>query len=187
MHQLKKYRYLFFIVIVFQIAATSTALAQQKLRVIILRHAEKPDQGDNLSCTGLNRALKLPAVINAKFGVPNYAYVPAPAVGKATKSLRMLQTISPLAVKYNLTLNTNYEVDDTKKLAANILKKSGTVIVVWEHNNIPDIISALGVDTKKLKWRGDDFDSLWIVTVNGQKTQLTQDEQGIHPASGCPF
>ena len=37
------------------------------LRVVIIRHGEKPEEGDNLSCAGLNRALALPAVLARVF------------------------------------------------------------------------------------------------------------------------
>ncbi|WDF55649.1 histidine phosphatase family protein [Mucilaginibacter sp. KACC 22063] len=167
--------------------ATGFSFAQKPLKVIILRHAEKPAEGDNLSCEGFNRAMKLPSVLIAKFGVPDYVYVPSPSTGKATKSGRMMQTIWPLAVKYNLTVNSKYDVEKTEQLAANILKRSGTVIVVWEHGNIPDIIDALGVKTDKLKWKGDDFDSLWIVTFKGKKSYLTTEAQGIKPSANCAF
>jgi len=176
-----------FLVFAFSLVYEMAAAQQKALRIIILRHAEKPPQGDNLSCMGLNRAFKLPAVIVRKFGVPGIAYVPAPSVGKATKSGRMMQTVWPLAVKYNLTVNTKFEVEQTKKLADDLLKRTGTVIVVWEHDNIPKIITALGVDSKKVKWKGDDFDSLWIVNISGGARTLQRDEQGIRPAQDCSF
>lgn len=163
------------------------AQAQQDLKVIIIRHAEKPVNGDNLSCAGFDRALKLPAVIKAKFGVPNYVYVPAPSTGKATKSLRMLQTVSPLAVKYNLPLNTNYDVTQTAKLATNIMKRTGTVLVVWEHDNIRGIVSALGVGPEKLKWPGNDFDTIWVVTFYNGTATLSADKENIQPVDNCAF
>ncbi|WP_214073842.1 histidine phosphatase family protein [Mucilaginibacter sp. dw_454] len=184
---IKPYLHRFLLIFAFTTIAISPLFAQQGLRIIILRHAEKPNQGDNLSCAGFDRALKLPAVIKAKFGVPDYLYVPAPSTGKVTKSLRMTETISPLAIKYNLAINTNYDTDETAQLAANILKKTGTVLVVWEHDNISGIIKALDVDTKKLKWKGDDFDSLWIVTIKGNQRTLTKDVQNIHPSGNCAF
>jgi len=52
--------------------ATCTGIAQSKnLKLIFIRHGEKPADGDNLSCVGLNRALKLPEVLKAKFGIPD--------------------------------------------------------------------------------------------------------------------
>ena len=33
------------------------------MRIFFIRHGERPPKGDNLPCTGLNRALALPAVL----------------------------------------------------------------------------------------------------------------------------
>src|ERR1700760_3001048 len=70
---------------------------KRELKIILIRHGEKPENGDNLSCAGLNRSIKLPAVIKNKFGVPDYIYVPAPNTGKRTNNVRMLQTVTPLS------------------------------------------------------------------------------------------
>lgn len=173
--------------IIIQLLTTPHTYAQGPLTVIIIRHAEKPDKGDNLSCQGLNRAMQLPAVLVKQFGVPEYVYVPAPSVGKATKSGRMMQTIWPLAVKYNLTLNSKYDVKQTTALAKNILKRSGTVLVVWEHNHIADIAAALGVNIRSLSWTGNDYDSIWKVSVKGSKATLTKTKENLSPAANCNF
>lgn len=183
-------KYLFIIIpaiALFMCLTAGVSFAQHSLKIIIIRHAEKPAQGDNLSCAGMDRALKLTAVLVARFGTPNFLYAAAPSLGKATKSMRMLQTISPLAIKYNLPVNTNYSVEQTKGLAANIIKKSGNVVVVWEHNELPQLLTALGVNAKKFKWKSDDFDSIWIVSVNNGKITFEKSSQGIKPVSNCTF
>lgn len=152
-------------------------------RVIIIRHGEKPEQGDNLSCQGLNRSLQLPDVLNKKFGVPDYVFVPSINTGNKTSTARMYQTIIPFAVKYNLTINSKYDVDDIKGLAADVLKRNGTVLLVWEHGHIDNIAKALGVQTSK--WPGDDFDSIWIIDFQNGKASLTKDREGIMPAANC--
>ena len=169
------------------LSITPSTHAQAPLTVIIIRHAEKPEKGDNLSCKGLNRAMQLPGVLIKQFGVPNYAYVPAPSVGKATKSGRMMQTIWPLAVKYNLTVNSKYDVKQTSALAKNILKRTGTVLVVWEHNNIADIAAALGAPAQSLNWPGNDYDSIWKVTVKDSKATLTKSKENLAPTANCNF
>ena len=153
-------------------------------RVIIIRHGEKPEQGDNLSCQGLNRSLQLPEVLNKKFGVPNYIFVPAINTGKKTSTARMYQTIIPFAVKYNLNINSKYDVDDIKDLASDIEKRSGTVLLVWEHDHIDNIAKALGVQQTS-KWAGDDFDSIWIINFQNGKATLTKDSEGIKPDASC--
>ncbi|WP_198171399.1 histidine phosphatase family protein [Mucilaginibacter aquatilis] len=181
-----------FIHIILFTFASSMAFAQEQkggddLRIIIMRHAEKPANGDNLSCKGFNRAMMLPGVLVKKFGVPRYVYVPSPSTGKATKSGRMLQTVWPLATKYNLTVNSKFDVENTKALAKNISNKTGTVLVVWEHNAIRSIIAALGIKADKLKWKSNDYDSLWIVSIHNGKASLQQTAQGINAPDGCRF
>jgi hypothetical protein len=156
------------------------------LRVILIRHGEKPDDGDNLSCSGLNRSLKLPAVIKAKFGVPDYIYVPAPGTGKQTKNCRMLQTATPLAVKYNLSINSNYDVNESDKLANSITKNKGTILVVWEHKELASIAEQLGVKVE-LQWDPADFDSIWVITFKHGTATLTKDTEGIKPSATCPL
>ncbi|OOQ61199.1 histidine phosphatase family protein [Mucilaginibacter pedocola] len=157
------------------------------LRIVFIRHAEKPATGDQLSCAGLNRALQLPKVLVAKYGVPNSVYVPTISGGKATKAARMLETAWPLATKHNLAINSKFDVDDKEGLAANLLKKSGTVLVVWEHNALPKIMKALGVHDKQLNWPGSDFDSIWVVTIHNGKAKLATDRENIQPAANCNF
>ena len=46
-------------------------------RIILVRHAEKPDDGlGNLTCQGLNRALLLPDYIQREFNKPDYIFAP---------------------------------------------------------------------------------------------------------------
>ena len=156
------------------------------LRVVLIRHGEKPDNGDNLSCAGFNRSLKLPAVLQSKYGIPNAIFVPSPGTGKQTKNCRMLQTIIPFAIKNNVTINTTCAVDESDRLAKAIKKESGTVFVVWEHNELPTIAGLLGV-SGKLKWSDSDFDGIWVITFHKGKATLTQDKEGIKPADTCPF
>lgn len=101
------------------------------LRVVVIRHAEKPSDGHNLSCKGMNRAFKLSKVLHDKFGKPDYVYVPTIDCGKNTSHVRMFQTVNPFASKYNLEVNSKFEEKETSELAREILKKKGTVLVVW--------------------------------------------------------
>jgi hypothetical protein len=153
-------------------------------RVIVTRHAEKPENGDNLSCKGLNRALELPDLLKKKIGIPDYIFVPAINTGKNTSTARMYQTIVPFAVKYNLNVNTKYDVDDTKDLTKDILKRSGTVLLVWEHDHIDNIVKALGVKNVP-KWPGSDFDSIWIIDFENGNAMLRKDKEGINPSADC--
>ena len=164
------------------------------LRVVLIRHGEKPASGDNLSCAGLNRALALPAVLNKLLPVPpNYTFVPLIGTdGKDTTSIRMLQTVTPYAVQHNLTINSDYEADNTKGVAKKLRRCRGTVLVVWEHVNIIKIAKKLGIKAPP-DWPDTDFDSIWTIRFAGggakgkaRHPTLTRSKAHIQPAATCP-
>jgi hypothetical protein len=98
----------------------------------------------------------------------------------------MMQTISPFAIKYNLSINSAYDEEDYKNVGKALLKEHGTVLIVWEHKNIAPILEYLGIKAG-LKWPDDDFDSIWIVTFHQNKPVLTVDHENLHPSAACPF
>jgi hypothetical protein len=160
---------------------------RQQLKLIFIRHAEKSDDGDNLDCKGFNRSMLLPAVLFRKFGKPDQVYIPALKEGRKTKHARMLQSITPFAVKYDLNLNSTFNVDDSEGLGTALLEEKGTVLIVWEHQRISPILKRLGISMFNLKWPTGDFDSIWIVTFKNGKPLLTKDRELLNPGSGCPF
>ncbi len=156
-----------------------------KLKIVILRHGEKYDTGENLSCQGFNRSLALPDMVVKKFGKPDFAYVPSLKNDSSTHHARMFQTITPLAVKYQLAVNTLFDETNATGLAADVKKRRGTVLLVWEHKNIMPIAQALGLSNFP-KWKGEDFDSIWIVTFNAAgQPALSFDKEGLAPAAAC--
>ena len=157
-----------------------------KLRVVIIRHGEKSLTGDNLSCQGQNRALMLPAVLVQKFQVPNHVYVPSIRQKKSESHARMLETVIPLAVKYDLNINSEFAVDAYADIAAQVLHKSDTVLMVWEHNGIPALAAALGVNNPPA-WKTKNFDGIWVITYNDGKASLSVDRQGLIPPVDCRF
>ncbi len=164
------------------------------LRIIIIRHGEKPEEGDNLSCAGLNRALALPAVLNQLMPTPpDYTYVPLIGTDdQNTSTARMFQTVTPYAVQYNLVINSDYDVDNTKGIAKELRHLRGTALVVWEHESIPEIAKKLGIKGP-LEWPDADFDSIWIIDFSGggakgkaKRPAMTRSQEGIHPLATCP-
>ncbi len=156
------------------------------LRLVFIRHGEKPVSGSNLTCAGLNRSLKLPAVLVKKFGVPDFLFATGLGLGDTTKHSRMFQTIAPLAMQYNLPINTSHGEKDFVQIAADLKSKKGTVVITWEHKAIPNIVKAIGIK-EMLTWPDDDYDSIWIVTFANGVPQLTKDKENIKPEAGCPI
>jgi hypothetical protein len=183
----RSYSIFILILLLFDFTANTACSQSNNLKLVFIRHGEKPDDGDNLNCQGLNRSMLLPSVLFKKFGKPNNIYIPAPATGKLTKRARMLQTITPFVAKYNLNINSQFEVEDYKKISKALLSEEGTVIIVWEHKNIAPILKYLGVTATPLKWPDADFDTIWVVTFANGSPVLTRDKEGLHPSAGCPF
>ena len=160
------------------------SLPSPDLRVIIIRHGEKPKTGDNLTCQGENRARELPAVLYRKFGKPAFAYVPKLGSGSATKHARMFQTLAPMAVRYNLAVNSAFSGDAYPEVADNVRQKTGSVLMVWNHTNIPSLVKELGVAAPP-RWADDDFDSIWVLTYPLGKAVLSFDNEGLTPSAAC--
>jgi hypothetical protein len=177
------------LILIISFTAGGVAYCQSagNLKLVFIRHAEKPIKGDNLTCQGVNRAMQLPKILYAKFGIPAYTYVPKLGLGDTTKHARMFQTVMPLAAKYNLVINTSHAEKDSIAMAADLKSKKGTILIVWEHKAIAPIIRSLGIIAPNLKWPDDDFDSIWIVTFPKGVATLTKDKEGIHPTAGCSF
>ena len=169
------------------ILVVSGAAHSQPDRIVMIRHAEKPPQGDNLSCKGQNRALQLADVLFDKVGLPEQTYVPTLKQGRATKHARMLQTVMPFAIKHNLPINSTFDESEVKKAAADVLERSKTVLMVWEHSKIQALAQRLGA-TDAPPWDGHDFDSIWVITfVAGQAVLDTSGKEGLAPAEQCSF
>ena len=140
-------------------------------RVIIIRHAEKPDEGNELSLKGRERAAALvPYFLETpEFfkGMP-LAAIYAQGPRKEGSSVRSMQTVKGLADALKLTIIDKYTRDDFPEMFAEIRKNPAyegkTVLICWEHKVIPDIAKAFGADDAPDRWHGSAFDRTWIIT-----------------------
>ena len=156
--------------------AGRAALAGESETIVFVRHGEKPgtqsprDKSGNcqtsdasksglgqLTCQGLNRALKLREVIEARFGKPWAIFAPNPADQKADDNdedgphdvpgglydyLRPLATIEPTAVRIGLPVNTQIGFSNAEALIATLKEENyrdKVVVVAWEHKTINDV------------------------------------------------
>jgi hypothetical protein len=150
-------------------------------RIVLVRHGEKPDKGlGQLTCQGLNRALALPSIIAKDFGRPDFIFAPNPSdqksdAGVAYDYVRPLATIEPTAITFSLPVNTNLGVSSTGRLPVVLeqpLYRNALILVAWEHKGIEMIAGALlanhgGSAAVVPEWPGDDFDSIYVVTMTG--------------------
>ena len=159
--------------------ACSQAVAAELRTIVMVRHGEKPPQGlGQLSCRGLNRSLRLPAVIAAKFGRPDAVFAPDPSKRKKDEGVRYdyvrpLATIEPTAVFFGLPVNASYGYQDLAGLQRALEAdryRAATLLVGWEHKEIEKLarrlLAAHGGDPAQVPdWHGDDFDSIFVLRL----------------------
>ena len=149
-------------------------------RIILLRHAEKPnDQEDpHLSPAGVKRAARLVAFIMTD---PVMSSAGRPVAIFATESTkhdrgqRTQETVAPLARALKLPVLTPFHGKQYRPLAKQILSTPAyagkTVLICWNHEEIPALAQALGVTPAPAKWKGSVFDEVYVITyANGRAT-----------------
>lgn len=169
--------------------------------ILFIRHGEKPINGlGQLSCRGMNRSLSLPNVILTKFGTPDFLVAPNPVIQKEDKGisynyLRPLVTLEPLAIKTSKNINLTCGYNEIDCVSALLLTKeydNKTVLIAWEHHNIEDIIKKISdIKSNNLRipnWENDDFDTIYVLTIDKNFMNLRLDKQGLNNQSeNCSF
>ena len=195
----------FLTALIFLAGISASQAAAMTETIIMLRHGEKPEQGlGQLNCQGLNRSLKLPAVIKQKFGKPDFIFAPNPAQLKEDKGAiysynRPLATVEPTAITFGMPVDTRFGFKDIEELQVTLAQpeyRNATVLVGWEHKQIVKLARSIVKDSggdKALvpKWPGEDFDSMYVlrITRDGAKTttRFEQLKQGLNNQSAsCP-
>ena len=158
--------------------------------IIAIRHGEKPPAGlGQLTCRGLNRALKLPDVLISRFGMPNAIYAPDPAVDVRDGSpndysyVRPLATIEPTAIRLGMPVNAQIGFTDIARLQSELtapINANARIFVVWEHLMLNEfarqMLRSYGKDPSVVpEWPNEDYDRIYIFKIaqNQGKPTLT--------------
>jgi hypothetical protein len=148
----------------------------------MIRHGEKPAQGNELNDQGWQRANALVGLFTTDpdlltYGTPAAIY--AMAQKGTTGSIRPIQTVTPLAQKLGLPIQHPFLRDETDQLAAEILGDPAydgkMVLVCWEHNAIPPMLKAFGWNGGPDAWPGNAFDRVWILDFKDGKPAAFRD------------
>lgn len=162
----------------------------QPAQIILLRHAEKPDDEshDHLTERGHERARALVGLFTntparTTNGLPVALYVPR--VSRNRTSVRPYETLEPLAKHLKLQVFSPYQAKEYEELAAMILKnpdyRGRTVVICWVQDFLPELAQAFGVKGKKTSWKASDFDRLWLITFRDGKAVLANLPQRLLP------
>lgn len=164
-------------------------------RIMIIRHAEKPaDKGapkgvnvdgdgddESLVPRGWQRAGALACLFAPARGPLQAPGLSTPqtifaaGTGHHSHSLRPKETVTPLADKLGVTLDTTWLKGQEQEMTTAVMAQGGIVLVCWEHQDIPGIANQiLGNDTTAPKsWPGSRFDLVWVFDLDASTGAYT--------------
>ena len=160
----------------------------QPAQIILLRHAEKPDDpaAVNLSPRGEERARALVSLFGR--GSPFTSNAPVAAlyatrVTKRDRSRRTGETLAPLSKDLGMPVNTFFDSDTYSLLTTSVLNnpayRGKTVIVCWTHHDIAQLAGALGVRPQPAPWKDKTFDRLWIIAYREGRIEMRDAPQRL--------
>ena len=144
--------------------------------VLLIRHAEKPNDGAGLSLDGQKRAQAYPKYFQ-DFTIDGKPLKLSAifAAADSDSSVRPRLTVEPLAKTLGLRVNDDFKTKDLRDLAKALknLPAGETVLVCWRHGEIPELLHELGAKPKELLADGD-----WPEHVYDWVIQLRYDRKG---------
>jgi hypothetical protein len=155
----------------------------QPAQIILLRHAEKPEDDSSLHLTprGEQRAQALADFLGKPNALTSNAPIAAFYATRVTRhahSQRTGETLAPLAKQLSLPVRTPYEAELYPLLARDILGNRAyqgkTVVICWTHHELAELAEALGVLPKPPKWKDKAFDRFWLIHP-GRRSAAFQD------------
>jgi len=141
--------------------------------VLLMRHCEKfgpevKDEDGNQHCSfiGLERAQYITTLFGHKaWPIPDFLYALSP-IRPHHFNFREVETLRPLAQKYSLPIQSDFETN--KELATHFFSLLGagslcgkTSIVSWKHESIPDLSRKLGCLHCPHTYPVNSFDQVW--------------------------
>jgi len=156
----------------------------QTNKIMIVRHGEKPaasgapfgvgtdgnQDPESLIVAGWQRAGALAvlfapshgALQNPALATPQFLF--ASGVAKHSSSQRPQETITPLAAKLGLPINTAALKSQGEQVAALAMACGGFALIAWEHEDIPLIANTIlgNSTTAPQSWPGARFDLVWV-------------------------
>ncbi|KAK7757477.1 hypothetical protein SLS62_000492 [Diatrype stigma] len=142
----------------------------------MIRHGEKPEEGDGLNEEGQQRAQCLRSVFGAGSGY-NIGHVMAQTPKSNGKRQRPYDTVKPLADDLGLTVDISCDRDDSDCVADVVgdYSGSGNILVCWQHEEMKNIAKALGakgVDS----YPDDRFDLIWTIPYDYEEIDSVTSE-----------
>ena len=179
--------------------ATSAPVAALSV-VMIIRHGEKPDgshpgidangnQDDSsLTEVGWDRAHRLvdlfdPAQGSPRPGLARPTAIYAAGANDNGEGQRTRETVTPLADKLGIPVNTSFGKGDEEALVEHVIAQPGPTLISWQHGEIPTIADAFPAvtPTPPSEWPDDRFDVVWTFTKTADGWQFAQIPELVLP------
>ena len=148
--------------------------------VVIVRHCEKGSIREHCSYVGYERSVYLSTIFgDNEERWPSPSYIFALDAGKRhdpkKKVYREMETVLPLAVKSNVTVDYSYDTGRVGLLARRVsdLLRSGeacgkAIVICWKHSEIPHLAHKLGCGPGQgcpADYPSFTFDQAWQIKV----------------------
>jgi hypothetical protein len=151
--------------------------------VMIIRHGEKPSgstpgvdargnqDASSLTDVGWNRARRLvdlfnPADGRLRAGLARPTAIYAASANSDGEGARTRETVTPLADKLGIPLDTSFGKGDEKALVNRVISRAGPTLIAWQHGEIPLIAKSFPsvTPTPPAQWPDNRFDVIWTFT-----------------------
>ena len=157
-------------------------------QIIVIRHAEKPNdrKDQHLSEAGRARAQRFVHFLKAntvltQFGLPVVLFATHQTKGGGGQ--RPAETLEPLAHDLMLPIETPYQSNQPAKLAEMVLTSKPydgkTVLICWTHEYIPQLMESLGVNPPPKKLPDDVYDCIYVIRFDSAHVTLQSISQDI--------
>ena len=180
------------------IRPTTTEAHMGPTKIMIIRHGEKPvpskvqgvrarGEWDDASLTplGWQRAGALVEFFerprSPHITCPDHIFAARFDVSDVSSSRRSKQTVRPLSNTLGIDTNDRFGSEQEERLARALRRISGVVLIAWPHENIPKLVSAIGVGIGTPSvWPDDRFDLAWVFERTPDRTtEFTQVPQRL--------
>ncbi|KAL1894314.1 hypothetical protein Cpir12675_003696 [Ceratocystis pirilliformis] len=135
---------------------------KSKPTVYLIRHGEKPKEGNGLSAKGMQRAECLKNLFG-KDSNYNIGHIMAQKPKKNGKRKRPYDTVKPLADHLDIEVDTSCPRGNMKcvKKAIKHYKGKGNILICWEHKRLTKIVKTLGLKHHAPHYPAKHFDMIW--------------------------
>lgn len=168
--------------------------------VMIIRYAEKPSGStpgfdargnpdpSSLTEVGWNRAHRLvdlfdPADGRLRAGLARPEAIYAAGANSNGEGKRTRETVTPLADKLGIPLDTSFGKGDEKALVDRVTAQAGPTLIAWQHGGIPLIARSFPAvtPTPPSRWPDDRFDVIWTFTKTPDGWHFAQLAEHVLP------